>query len=100
MMSTNELLFEDREALLERWRRTGCQLQAVFIGANVGLRFTGRIAETGCAELRLVRDDDELSINLLGARVEEIRKIEQPESAKEYFASTYFGVLQVVVDSG
>lgn len=86
--------------IFDRWRRERILLQAVFIGANVGLTFTGRIAETGCAELRLVRDGDELSISLLGAKMKFINSIESPASAKEYFESNYVRVLQITIDSG
>jgi hypothetical protein len=65
-MSSKELPFiKDKEGILEEWKRRGSLLQAVFIGANVGLTFTGRLVNTGCAELRIARDEDELSINLL-----------------------------------
>ncbi|HYE72910.1 MAG TPA: hypothetical protein VEF04_06250, partial [Blastocatellia bacterium] len=67
-MSSKDLSFiEERDALLERWVRKGSLLQTVFIGANVGLTFTGRVAKNGGSELRLVRGEDELSVNLLGA---------------------------------
>ncbi len=100
-VSSKQLLFiEDREGILESWRRKGSLLQAVFIGGNVGLTFTGRLVETGCAELRLIRDDDELSISLLGAGIECLDEIKAPESAKEYFESKYVRVLQITIDSG
>jgi len=100
-MSSKELPFiEDREGILGEWRRKGSLLQAVFIGANVGLTFTGRLVNTGCAELRIVRDEDELSINLLGASIKYIEDIEGSELAKEYFKSRYVCVLQITIDSG
>jgi hypothetical protein len=86
--------------LEDSWRRKSSLLQAVFIGRNAGLTFTGRLVKTGCAELRMIRDDDELSINLLGARIECIEKIKAPESAKEYFESKYARVLHITIDSG
>ncbi|HEU0172850.1 MAG TPA: hypothetical protein VFV58_01195 [Blastocatellia bacterium] len=100
-MSSKELPFiKDREGILEEWKRRGSLLQAVFIGANVGLTFTGRLVNTECAELRIARDEDELSINLLGAEIKYIEKIEGSESAKEYFESSYVCVLQITIDSG
>lgn len=86
--------------LFERWKCEKRLLRAEVISGNISLTFTGVVKNYSLTELRLARDEDELSISLFCGQYTYIGAIDGTEEAKQYFAENYECVMQITTDAG